>query len=196
MRETFRDDIATREADEQISDIATRIEAHEFPEAGGLVFNENGVRVTAFAVEHGPLIHPSVGYRVDYAGRSVAMSGDTRYSPNLIAHAQGVDLLIHEVSVIPKRASSDPTAQRVQAHHTSPEEAGRVFAQVKPKLAVYSHIVQIIRPNMPVVSVPEILARTRTAYKGPLAAGEDLTRYTLTAQGVTGERLSNTVRAS
>lgn len=194
MRETFKDDIATRMADEQISEVATRIDAHEFPEAGGLVFNERGVRVTAFAVEHGPLIHPSVGYRVDYEGRSVTLSGDTRMSQNLINHAKGCDLLIHEVSVIPKAAEGDPTAQRVQAHHTSPEEAGQVFSAVKPKLAVYSHIVQIIRPKIPIVSVAEILSRTRRTYKGPLAAGEDLTRYTITAQGVTGERLSNTVR--
>ncbi len=102
--------------------------------------------MTAFAVEHGARIHPSVGYRVDYRGRSVVLSGDTRFSPNLINHAKGVDLLIHEVCDIPKGAEKDPTAVAIQQHHTSPEEAGRVFNETKPRLAVYSHIVLVGRP--------------------------------------------------
>jgi ribonuclease Z len=194
MRETFKDDIAIRMADEGIPEVRTRIEAHEFPEAGGVVFEERGVRVTAFAVDHGRLIHPSVGYRVDYAGRSVVLSGDTRFSPNLIAHARGVDLLIHEVFVMPPQAVRDPTAVVVQEHHTTPEQAGEVFNQVRPKLAVYSHIVQLRRAGMKPPTIADVLSRTRKVYKGPLVAGEDLTRYTLTAAGVTGERLSNTAR--
>jgi ribonuclease Z len=194
MRETFRDDIAIRMADEGIPEVRTRIEAKEFPEAGGVVFDERGVRVTAIAVDHGRLIHPSVGYRVDYAGRSVALSGDTRFSPNLISKAKGVDLLIHEVFVMPAAAANDPTATAVRDHHTTPEEAGEVFNQVKPRLAVYSHIVQLRRVGMKPPTIADLLARTRKVYKGPLTAGEDLTRYTLTARGVTGERLSNTVR--
>jgi len=194
MRETFKDDIAIRIADEHVPEAGTRIDAREFPEAGGVVFNERGVKVTAFAVPHGELIHPAVGYRVDFDGRSVALSGDTRYSPNLITHAKGVDLLIHEVFVMPAAAAKDPTAVVVAQHHTTPEQAGEVFSQVKPRLAVYSHIVQLRRPGMKAPTIPDVLSLTRKTYKGPLAAGEDLTRYTLTAKGVTGERLSNTVR--
>jgi ribonuclease Z len=194
MRETFKDDIAIRMADEHVPEAGTRIDAHEFAEAGGVVFNERGVKVTAFAAPHGDLIHPSVGYRVDYAGRSVALSGDTRPSQILVSHAKGVDLLIHEVFVMPPQAEKDPTATVVRDHHTTPEQAGQIFSQVRPRLAVYSHIVQLRRPGMKSPTIADVLARTRKTYKGPLAAGEDLTRYTLTAQGVTGERLSNTAR--
>lgn len=189
MYETFRDDVTTRMADEGVPEAATRIEAHEFPEAGAVAFDERGVRVTAFQVEHGARIHPSVGYRIDYQGRSVVLSGDTRFSPNLINHARGVDLLVHEVCDIPKGAEKDPTAVAIQQHHTSPEEAGRVFAETKPRLAVYSHIVLVGRPPLKTPTVDAVLARTRTVYKGPLTAGEDLTRYTITARSVSGERL-------
>jgi len=145
--------------------------------------------VTAFQVDHGPRIHPSVGYRIDYNGRSVVLSGDTRFSPTLISHAKGVDLLIHEVCALPRGAEKDPTAAAIQAHHTSPEEAGQVFLQTKPKLAVYSHIVLVARPRLVTPTVAQVLARTRAVYKGPLTAGEDLTRYILDVRGVGGERL-------
>ena len=62
----------------------------------GIVFDEQGVKVTAFLVDHGP-VTPAFGYRVDYRGHSVALSGDTRVSENLIRFAQGVDVLVHEV---------------------------------------------------------------------------------------------------
>jgi ribonuclease Z len=64
----------------------------------GVVYDKAGVKVTAFEVDHAP-VTPAFGYRIDYAGRSVVLSGDTRVSENLIRHAQGVDLLVHEVFV-------------------------------------------------------------------------------------------------
>jgi ribonuclease Z len=50
-------------------------EAHDFND-DGIVFDQDGVKVFAFEVNHGPLIKPAYGYRVDYAGRSVAISGE------------------------------------------------------------------------------------------------------------------------
>ena len=61
----------------------------------GVVYEEGGVKVTAFLVDHGP-VKPAFGYRVDYRGHSVAISGDTKPSDNLVKFSQGVDLLIHE----------------------------------------------------------------------------------------------------
>jgi ribonuclease Z len=55
------------------------------------------VKITAFEVDHAP-IKPAFGYRIDHAGRSVVLSGDTRVSDNLIRYAQGVDVLVHEVA--------------------------------------------------------------------------------------------------
>jgi len=72
------------------------------------------------------------------------LSGDTRVSDNLIRHAQGVDVLVHEVAAPEtfQRAGAAPErAKSVVAHHVTPEQAGEVFSRTKPKLAVYSHIV-------------------------------------------------------
>ena len=116
---------------------------------------------------------PAYGYRIDYAGKSVVFSGDTRYSENLISHAKGCDVLVHEVVApeVERRASAmrDPAVtQKIIDHHTSPEDAGRVFTLVKPKLAVYSHIV----PST--TTAKDLEGPTRQTYAGPLAVGTDL----------------------
>jgi ribonuclease Z len=68
-------------------------------EKDGVVFDRNGVRVTAFTVDHGPA-KPAVGYRIDFNGRSVLISGDTRLNQNVIKYGAGVDLLLHEVLAV------------------------------------------------------------------------------------------------
>ena len=136
----------------------------------GIVYENGGIKVTAFAVDHG-LAKPAFGYRIDFAGHSVVVSGDTRYSENLIRFAQGADVVIHEV-VDPdafRAANPSISPERVQGiigHHTTAEQAGTIFAQLKPKLAVYSHIV----PGGTTGLVP----LTRKTYSGPLEVGEDL----------------------
>jgi ribonuclease Z len=135
----------------------------------GVVLEANRLKVTAFLVDHG-LVKPALGYRVDYAGHSVVLSGDTRPSENLVRFAQGADVLIHEV--IDTEAYKQVTSftpeqqQKVIAHHTPAEQAGTIFTRVKPRLAVYSHIVP---PN-----APTLVAQTRKTYAGPLEVGEDL----------------------
>ena len=59
------------------------------------VLETDGVRVSAFRVSHPPVTQ-AVGYRIDYRGRTVVVSGDTAKSPNLIDHAKGADLLLHD----------------------------------------------------------------------------------------------------
>ncbi len=141
----------------------------------GVVYEQRGVKVTAFEVDHAP-VRPAFGYRIDYAGRSVVLSGDTRVSENLIRHAQGVDVLVHEVfaPATLERAGVPPgRAKNIVAYHTTPEQAGQVFARVKPKLAVYSHIC------MPSATEQDLLPATRKTYAGPLQLGEDLMSITV-----------------
>lgn len=138
-----------------------------------MVFDEAGVKVTAFGVNHGELIKPSVGYRIDYGTRSVTISGDTKFDENLIKHATGSDLLIHEVFAMSAQLAKLPQMKPVADHHTSPEEAGTVFSRVKPKLAVYSHVI-LLQTN-----VTELVSRTQSTYDGPLEVGEDLLRLTI-----------------
>jgi ribonuclease Z len=173
---TFSDDIRIRMADEHVPNDAARIEAHEFY-TDGVVFDEGGVKVTAFEVNHGDLIKPAYGYRVDYAGRSVLISGDTKYNENVIMHGKGVDLLIHEVCAVPDALKSRPNIQAVINHHTSPEECGKIFFLTKPRLAAYTHLVLLSAPEIPPLSTQDVEKLTRQTYDGPLAIGEDLMRF-------------------
>jgi ribonuclease Z len=157
----IRRDVDEHFAGEGIKQISRNIDQ-------GVVYENNGVKVTAFLVDHGP-VKPAFGYRVDYAGHSVAISGDTRPSENLVRYSQGVDVLIHE-AMDPQVLRSHPgnlkpaQVEAIIAHHTTPEQAGEIFTRVKPRLAVYSHYPE----------GADLMALTRKTYSGPLQVGEDL----------------------
>jgi ribonuclease Z len=153
------------------------ISGHEFSQ-DGVVLDRNGVKVTAFAVDHGPT-KPAVGYRIDYKGRSVLISGDTRYDENVIKYGAGVDLMLHEVLVAsPKLLQARPALKSIFELHTSPEQCGEVFAKTRPKLAAYTHLVFFGGPAfgvpVPAPTVDDMMAETRKTYQGPLVSGEDL----------------------
>jgi ribonuclease Z len=178
LQKAYALDIKIRIEDERISPESVGVRVDEF-ERDGVVFEEDGVKVTGFAVDHGDVIKPAVGYRIDYKGHSVVISGDTRYSENLIKHGQGVDLLIHEVGMANTALMQVPTVQRIIAHHTTPREAGLVFSKAKPKLAVYTHMVRVGSAQVPEPTLDELIAETRQTYSGPLAIGEDLTSFVI-----------------
>ena len=168
LRQAYQQDIQFRVANEHVNPEGPVLQATDI--TGGVVYDEGGVKVTAFEVDHAP-VRPAFGYRIDHAGRSVVLSGDTRVSENLIQQAAGADLLIHEVMVPEtlRRLGVPPgQAQSILAYHTTPEQAGAVFARTRPRLAVYSHICA------PIATEQELLAGTRRTYRGPLQVGEDL----------------------
>ncbi|MEO8752189.1 MAG: MBL fold metallo-hydrolase [Casimicrobiaceae bacterium] len=168
-----------RDVDEKFSPDGVKIVAGDVRE--GVVYESHGVKVTAFGVDHGP-VKPAFGYRVDYGGHSVVMSGDTRPSDNLIKYSHGADVLIHEVG----RSKQDPAlvgppdeplsgregvtrgqAKTIAEHHTDAIEAARVFQRVNPRLAVFSHA------NLAPAAT---LATVRESYAGRLEFGADLMR--------------------
>ena len=177
LEKAYALDIKIRLEDEKLppSGIATVVE--EF-DKDGVVYDRNGVKVIAFAVEHGAAIKPAVGYRIEYGGRAVVISGDTRYDQNVIKYGAGTDLLIHEVAAARAEltAASVPV-QRIIAHHTTPREAGIVFSQTKPKMAAYTHIVLLSNEKIPEPTLDDVVAETRQTYKGPLEIGEDLMSF-------------------
>ena len=134
----------------------------------GVVYRNNGVTVTAFEVDHSP-IEPAFGFRIDYEGHSVVISGDTIYSENLIKHAQGVDLLVHEVAYGSPEELRNPFRKALVEYHTSPADAGRVFAKTQPRLAVFTHVI---------TSDPEddslLLPLAAECYSGEVVLGQDL----------------------
>jgi ribonuclease Z len=135
------------------------------------VYERDGVRVSAIRVDH-RAIAPAYGYRIDYSGRSVVLSGDTRVSPDLIEAAAGTQLFVHEIfQASDALLKENPGMARVKTFHVDASEAGSIFQRVRPKLAVYSHI--ILRG----ISIDDLVTRTRTTYTGPLVVGEDLMRF-------------------
>jgi ribonuclease Z len=174
LEKAYQADIRFRIEDEHLPREGAAILAEDVSE--GVVYQASGVKVTAFDVDHGALIKPALGYRIDYAGRSVVISGDTRFSENLIKFSKGADVVIHEVAQArPELLRKSEAARRIIGHHTSAEEAGTVFSRVSPRLAVYSHIVLLTtEPGIEALTVADLIALTRKTYAGPLEVGEDL----------------------
>jgi ribonuclease Z len=116
-----------------------------------VALDEGGLKVTAFPVKHDPVV-PAVGYRFDYQGRSVVVSGDTAYSDSLIAAATGADVLIHEAQanhMVAKmqraaaEAGAATTAQifaDIPSYHTTPEEAARAANEAGAEWLILSHL--------------------------------------------------------
>jgi ribonuclease Z len=171
LQKAFAFDIKMRIEDDKAAPDGSRFLVREIRE--GIIYEKNGVKVIAFEVDHG-VVKPAFGYRVEYHGHSVVLSGDTKYCENLIKFAKGTDLLVHEVVVGPETLSKSDPAYHVFAHHTTPEQAAKVFNKVKPKIAAYSHIVFLYGRDG-----NELLKRTKVNYKGPLVLGEDLMSFSI-----------------
>ena len=179
-------DIEIRMEDEKLARGDIAITVKEFTE-DGMVYEHGDLRITAFTVDHGDAIKPAYGYRIDYQGRVAVVSGDTRYNENVVRYAEGADLLIHEVAMARPELLTEPYIQRIVNHHTSPQEAGSIFARTRPKLAAFTHLVMLASPTVRAPSVDELIAATRETYRGPLEVGEDLMSFEI-ADAVTVRR--------
>jgi ribonuclease Z len=170
LAQAYQWDIATRSKDEGFPAEGVRLAASNVPP--GVVFDKDGLRVTAFAVDHGAFAVPAYGYRVDYRGRSAVFSGDMRFDERFAEHARGADVMVMEVispEVESRRAQvQDPKAlERILARHISPEQAGTLFTRARPRLAVFTHVV----PSP--ATAADLIGPTRRTYAGPLAVGYD-----------------------
>jgi ribonuclease Z len=179
-------DVDVRQRTDGVPDSTAEIIGHDITE--GIVYDRDEIRVTAFTVDHGNPPIAALGYRIEYGGRSVTISGDTRKSENLIRHAQRTDVLIHEVMAAGPGAQETPAFRRILDSHTSPEEAAEVFSRVRPRLAVFTHIGILSAPALRQEIMDGLLSRAQALYPGRLVAGED--RMTITV----GDSISVTKR--
>jgi ribonuclease Z len=170
---------------EYLPSAAADAEVHVLPlpegDAAVPVFERNGVKVSAFRVEHAPA-NPALGYRVEYAGRVVVISGDTRKTASVAANARGADLLVHEAlaSQMTDRASARAKAlgkarmaklaADVRDYHTSPVEAAELAQAAGVKKLVITHVF----PPLPNAIARRLFMRgTADAFAGPIVLGED-----------------------
>ena len=174
---------------EILSTAATEWISHALPYQDGpgtKILEENGLVVTAFAVDHEP-VEPAVGYRFDYEGRSVVISGDTDRSENLEINARGADLLVHEVllksvigdlSQLMERAGQARMAKLsgdILEYHTSPSEAAETAKQAGVDTLVFTHLV----PTVPGVIREWLFMREVEAGDVEVVVGEDAMRIRL-----------------
>ena len=167
LRTAFAEDIRVRTVGPQ--PILTRgydAEIHEIE--GGLTYEDERVRITAF-----PVCHESVeayGYRFETADRVIVISGDTTYCDRVVEEARGADLLFHEVFSERGLAVRTPAWQAYhRVAHSSPTQVAQVANEVRPGTLVLYHQLYFG------VGDDELVAEVRAAgYDGPLVSGQDL----------------------
>ena len=145
------------------------------------VREENGLRVVAFAVDHTP-VSPAVGYRFDYAGRSLVISGDTKKNAAVAAQAEGADLLVHEalaahlVGILNQTATAKGQSvltkitHDIPDYHTTPIEAAEIAAASGVGALLYYHIVPaLVLPGLEAA----FLQGVDEAYDGEVVLSRD-----------------------
>ena len=152
-----------------------------------VVWDRDGVKVSAFRVDHAP-VDPAVGYRFDYRGRSLVISGDTKMSANVQHFAQGVDLLVHEAlspRLVAVLGAAARTAGRagiakimadIPGYHTTPVQAARIASAAGVRQLLLYHVVPpLVVPGLEAA----FLEGVRDAYQGPVTVGRDGTMVSL-----------------
>ena len=144
---------------------------------GGLVTQDENVKVTAALVNHPP-VTPAFAYRFDTADRSIVISGDTTPTPALVELARGVDVLVHDALFVPgvdrivARVPNAPALkQSILSHHTRAEDAGRVAREAGARMLVLSHLVPADDPE---VTEQMWIDAARTQFDGKIVVGKDL----------------------
>ncbi len=158
-----------------------------------VILQEDGVAVTAFAVNHTP-VFPAVGYRFDYKGRSIVISGDTAPSETLTKYARGVDVLFHEglqTTMVSRMRDTLTRANRttpakimhdIPSYHTTPEDAARIAQQAGARQLVFYHVI----PALPLAYLnAAFLGDAPKIFSGPITVGRDGTMISLTPGNTT-----------
>lgn len=163
---------------------------------GVVVYQADGLTVRAFTVDHGP-VQPVVGYRFDYQGRSVVISGDTVKSAHLIANAQGADILIHDalqprlLTLVTsgleahKAESLAQVTRDIVDYHATPEQAAETAQAADVRMLVLSHVV----PPQPLrYGYAAFVGDAGRRFAGPVIVGEDGMLFSLPPESTTVER--------
>jgi ribonuclease BN (tRNA processing enzyme) len=154
-----------------------------------VVLDEGGLVVKAIGVLHGPGVLlpgsttpvstvPALAFRVEYKGKSIVYSGDTNSKTNnMIALAQGADLLIYDTAITDTQpdVSVTPGDAIFFALHTTPTRMGQVAVAAQPKKLVLSHLTPITEPRLDEV---QQLIRAQ-GYSGRISVAKDLKVYNL-----------------
>ena len=146
-----------------------------------VVYDKDGVKITAFNVSHAP-VHAAFGYRIDYKGRSIAISGDTKYDPNIAIASKDVDVLFHEALNMEMVKTMQAAAKAngvkglekilfdIQDYHTSPVDAAKIAKQADANDLVLYHIVPMLPSD---ALIPMFMRGASEEFEGKIMVSED-----------------------
>ncbi len=167
-------DVRTRVADEGRPGLDGLIEVHELS-GEGPVYEDENVRISTCLVDHPPMI--AHAYRIDAPDRSYVFSGDTTPNDDLIALAEGADILVHEVMHLPSIDSLVEAAgapEGLRSHlvnsHTSTADVGRIATKAGVGMLVLTHMIPTDGGPIAEVWTQE----AKRDFDGEVVLGEDL----------------------
>lgn len=147
----------------------------------GVIYEKSGLRITMFDVDHEPVV-PAVGYRIDYNGKVIVVSGDTKKTPAMVEMSRDADLLIHEAingpllnGVLAGMRRNNPRQaamlEDMMSHHTTAIEVAEIAAEAGVKKVALTHLV----PSIPPQDGPEkaFIRGMDAIYDGPVVVGRD-----------------------
>ncbi|MBP1993642.1 MBL fold metallo-hydrolase [Paenibacillus eucommiae] len=181
MEESFAFDVNLRINYNKSAVDGSKIEYHECNE--GVVYDQDGIRITAFEVDHRP-VYPAIAYKFEYNGKSAIISGDTIPVDNMIKHAKGIDLLVHEaynkewldalIDMYPDQATS---LNNPAKYHTTTLQAAEIAQQAEVKHLLLTH--HIPAPAKTKEAEEAYIQGMREIYAGPITMGRDLMEFDL-----------------
>jgi ribonuclease Z len=148
-----------------------------------VVYERDGVTVAAFRVNHPP-IEPALGFRIEYGGRSIVISGDTTETQSLLEASRGADVLVAEVlsneltetlECALKNSGNSRTAtliRDVRTYHIGTTELAQLAEDAGVQTLVLTHIVPGFDNGSPQVEV-FFTAPMSTIFTGELIAAND-----------------------
>jgi len=137
----------------------------------GVVYRDDALEVSAFAVEHGSW-ERAYGYRFEAPDRSIVISGDTAPTEAVIEACDGCDVLVHEVYCQEGLDRGEPDWRQYHSrYHTSTIELARLAEKARPKLLVLYHVLFFG------CSEEQLLREVQREYRGQVALGQDLAVY-------------------
>lgn len=169
--------------------VPIEIETPADPNGSVVIIDEGDLKITAILVAHAP-VDPAYGYRIDYKGRSVSISGDTLYHEGFVIGSAGVDIMFHEAldpemvgkigAVLAERGQTTGAKifSDIPDYHASPEDAARAASEAEAGSLVFYHTI----PPMPAKLLESVfLGDVGDIYDGSVLVGQDGMMFTLPA---------------
>lgn len=181
MRESFEFDVKLRVNFNLSSSKGQDIQYVECNE--GVVYEEGGVKITAFEVDHRP-VYPAVAYKFEYKGKSVVISGDTVPVENMVKHSRNVDLLVHEAynkewleQLIEEHPAYKLALANPAKYHTTTLQVAEIAREANVKHLVLTH--HIPAPIPEEAAENEYTKGMRDIYEGKITVARDLMAFDL-----------------